>query len=510
RSILLNTAGDSGPAGIDFQTGYGNLNAYNAIKAMLNKWYRSGIVSEGQVERFHFDVPLNVSRFKVTVCWNDAPGKPNDATSLVNDIDMRLVNDLSGSAWHPWVLNSYPHPDSLGQLPTRKKDSINNAEQITVDHPAGGSYTIEISGHKIPSGSQPFSFSYHLDTLNHFQWEYPTAGNVLEAGRRHALRWASTFIATNAHLYYSKDSGNHWELIADNVDLTKNHFSWNAGAVPGVVLFRMLINSQSFISDTSLISSQLSTRVGFNCPDSFLIYWNKHLNVSGYTIYQLGNRYLEPFKIVPDTSIVLRKSTNKALHYAVAPNIQGRTGSRSYTFDYTTQGIGCYVKRFTVDLLNFNLGSIQLELGTRYEIKDVTLEKWQRDGFIPLQKIPDTSSLLFNFTDDKLISGGNRYRIKISLGNGNTVFSNIETIYYLTGKNYLVYPNPAKTNFMIVSNDSDSSELILYNTIGQEVFRKKLSSLVQHISVPHLKSGLYFLVVRQRNKKVHQGNLIIQ
>ena len=509
RSILLNTADDTGPTGIDFQSGYGNLNAGNAINALVSKWYRSGIVAEGQKERFQLDIPPNVNRLKITICWNDVPGKPNDRKSLVNDIDMRLISDLTGSAWQPWVLNSYPHLDSLAQLPTRKKDSINNTEQITIDQPASGPYTIEITGYEIPSGSQPYSLSYQWDTVNHFQWEYPTAMDVLQLGKMHTLRWTSTFNATNARLFYSRDSGHHWELIADNIDPSKNYYKWNADT-PGIFMLRMEINNQSFISDTSLIASQLSTYVGFNCVDSFLIYWNKHLNASGYTVYQLGNKYLDPFKVVPDTSIVLKKSINKVSHYAVAPIVQGKIGNKSYTIDYTTQGIGCYVKRFTVDLLNSSVGSIQLELGTRYEIFEVSIEKWLRDRFVPFRSIADTSRLQFNFTDNSLVSGGNRYRVKIRLKNGGTIFSSIETIYYLAGKNYLVYPNPAKSNFVIVSNDADSSEFILYNTTGQMVLRKTLSSVVQNVPIPQLKRGLYFLIVRQRNKKVHQGSLIIQ
>jgi hypothetical protein len=508
RSILLNTTDDTGPIGIDFQSGYGNLNAHNALSALIGKWYRSGTITDGETVLFRIDVPENVHRLKVTICWNDVPGSPNEPKSLVNDIDMRLIHDVSGTSWQPWVLNSYPHADSLAQLPSRKKDSINNTEQITIDQPAEGSYTIAITGYKIPSGLQPYSVSYYWDTLNHFQWQYPTSSDILESGDKHTLRWASTFNVTNGQLDYSKDSGRHWEMITGNVDLSRKYFAWNSAIAHGAVIFRMLINHQSFISDTSLIASQLSTGVGFNCVDSFLIYWNKHLHASAYTVYQLGNRYLEPFKVVTDTSVVLKKSINKVLHYAVAPNIQWRTGIRSYTFDYTSQGIDCYVKRFTVDLLNSSVGSIQFELGTRYEVQDVILEKWQRSGFVPIHAISD-SVLQFNFTDNKLISGGNRYRVRISLKNGNNVFSNIETIYYLTGKNYLVYPNPASTNFVIVSNDADSSELILYNTIGQQVLRKRLSSEVQKISVRQLKRGLYFLVVRQKNKNVHQGSVII-
>jgi Subtilase family/Secretion system C-terminal sorting domain len=510
RSILLNTADDIGPKEIDFQSGYGSLNAYRALEGMVNKRYFAGSLSQGQLQRFTLDLPSNVRQLKITVCWNDPPANANDNKALVNDLDLRLVHALSAHSWLPWVLNAFSHPDSLKQVPMRNRDSINNTEQITLDNPAPGTYEIEINGFRIPQGFQSYYISYQWDTVNQFKWQYPTASDPVFRNQNNILRWTSTFPPATGRLYYSLDSGISWELIADNLELDKNYYQWAAPDSFSTVIFRMLISQEAFNSDTAVVSSRLGTGIGFNCPDSFLIYWDKiGNNKSSYVLYQLGTKYLEPLKSINDTSIILNKSSNAALHYAVAPVINGRAGMKSYTFNYETQGTGCYIKGFLADLIN-NAATIRLDLGTRYGIERVIIEKWTRNGFLPIRDIPAGLALRYNFVDDSLLTGGNIYRARIDLNNGKTIYSLNETIYYLPETDYLVYPNPATTDFTIVSKDLDNAELILYNSVGQKVLVKKLTSPVERIPASRIKSGVYFISIKQKDKKDYRSAIIIQ
>jgi hypothetical protein len=509
KSILLNSADDVGPKGIDYQSGYGNLNAYKAMQTLINKQYFSGSIVQGLQETHLLNLPANIHQLKITICWNDLPANANDSRSLINDIDLRLIHPLSGQSWQSWVLNSFPQADSLAKPPIREKDSLNNTEHITLDLPASGTYILQVNGYHIKSGSQPYYISYQWDSINQFEWQYPSASDHINANSMNTLRWISTIGATLGKLYYSPDAGNAWKVISENIDLNKSYYHWKAPDTFSTVIFKMIIGNQSFSSGTSTISSRLITGVGFNCADSFSIHWNKAASISSYTVYRLENKYMEPVQSTTDTSIILKKAANTSMQYAVATNIQGKTGIKSYTFNYATQGIGCYISSFLVDLLN-NTGDIRLELGTTYNVKGLVIEKSSRDDFFPIQTVSDATGLNYSFTDTKLIKGGNRYRIKIILSNGQILYSQIETIYYLPGINYLVYPNPVKTNFQIVSKDIDDTELILYNQIGQQVLIKKITTTVQSIVVPHLKRGLYFIVIMQSDKKVYQGSIVIQ
>src|SRR5678815_122011 len=99
--------------------------------------------------------------------------------------------------------------------------------------------------------------------------------------------------------------------------------------------------------------------VGFNCPDSFMLYWNKIPGVNSYQVYRLGDKYMEPLSITSDTAIVLDKQTNPSLYYAVAPLIDRKVGVRSYGYDYRAQGVACYIRTFFGELVN---GSAKLDL----------------------------------------------------------------------------------------------------------------------------------------------------
>jgi len=510
KSVLLNSADDIGAKGIDFQSGFGNLNAYNALVGIINQQYFSGDLSQGLVQEFRLNVPLNVQQLKITICWNDPPAKANDDKSLINDIDIKVIHPQSGNYWHPWVLNKFPHVDSLNQIAVRKKDSVNNIEHITIDNPSSGSYVIEVKGYKISSGVQSYYISYQWNTMNQFEWQFPMSRDNLFGSSNTTIRWASTFTTPSGKLYYSTDLGKSWNLISADVDLKKKNYQWKVPDTFSTVMLQMMIGNQIFISDTSTISSRLKTGVGYNCVDSFLIHWSKASNNDSYIVYQLGKKYLEPINSVNDTGLVLHKSTHASLHYSIGTMINGKPGLKSYTFNYTTQGIGCYIKSYIVDLLNSNEGHIQLELGTTFNVQDILIEKWSRNGFFTIQKIPLTSALRYTFIDNKLLTGGNVYRIRINLINGKKVYSQSETIYYLNGINYLVYPNPAKTDFVIVSKDTDNTELIVYNTTGQKILVKKITSTVQNISVRNLKRGMHFILIKSKEKKVFQGSILIQ
>lgn len=509
KAILLNSADDVGPTGIDFLSGYGSVNAYNALQGIMNRRYLTNNVSQGEVQSFSLNVPANLNQLKITISWNDVPAGANEAKSLINDLDLRLVHNASGNMWHPWVLNSFPHPDSLKQLPVRARDSLNNTEQITIPYPSAGQYTIEVKGYNISQGTQPYYISYQWDSINQFKWHYPAGSDHIVGNQLNTLRWGSTFNGAAGKLYYSPDRGTNWKLIAENIDLNKEHAEWRAPDTFSTVIFRMQINNENFISDTSMISSRLMTGVGFNCSDSFLINWSKASNISSYTVYQLGNKYLEPLATISDTSIILQKSANTSSYYTVAANVAGKSGLKSYTFNYNAQGVGCYIKNFLVDL-NTNVASLQLELGTLYDLKDIVIEKWSGTNFIPIKSTSPGNALQYHFTDSGLRTGGNVYRIRILLKNGVSVYSRPETIFYLAQMNYLVYPNPAKSQFQVVSKDSDDAELILYNAMGQKISTKLLQSTIQTIPAQHLKKGLYFIHILQKNRKVYQGSIVIQ
>src|SRR5204862_2440041 len=127
----------------------------------------------------------------------------------------------------------------------------------------------------------------------------------------------------------------------------------------------------------------------------------KLTGITNYTVYKLGSKYLEPITVTSDSFMLLAKTTNPSLHYAVAPIIGNKEVVKSYTFNYTTQGVECYFRSFLALLVD---KSAQLtgSLGTLYNINKVVLEKFYGTEYIPLQQIVNPSLLVLSFTDATL------------------------------------------------------------------------------------------------------------
>jgi hypothetical protein len=73
----------------------------------------------------------------------------------------------------------------------------------------------------------------------------------------------------------------------------------------------------------------------------------------------------------------------------------------------------------------------------------------------------------------------------------------------------VLYPNPNSGTFVLKNEGNwENQEIYLMNSIGQEVYRQKISGNTSEIN-SKLKSGLYFYKLLQSNKTVLTGKLIV-
>jgi hypothetical protein len=140
KSLLINSAHDAGPVGIDHTTGFGNVDGYRALLNLTKKHYFSASISQGQRKDFMLQIPANACNLKITLVWNDPAALPNANLALVNDLDLKLKN-TTGSTWLPWVLDASADNTKLVKPAIRSEDHLNNVEQITIDSLLAGKYT---------------------------------------------------------------------------------------------------------------------------------------------------------------------------------------------------------------------------------------------------------------------------------------------------------------------------------------------------------------------------------
>lgn len=154
KSILVHTAEDIENVGPDYKTGYGSVRARDAVDFLRTD--NTIEESVGQGETHAVLVVVNPGEeFKATLAWSDIPGTPNVDPTLVNDLDLEVI-DPNGVRRHPWTLD----PANPGAAATQsQEDHINILEQVHVPDAAPGVWTVNIVGFNVPQGPQEFSLS---------------------------------------------------------------------------------------------------------------------------------------------------------------------------------------------------------------------------------------------------------------------------------------------------------------------------------------------------------------
>lgn len=331
KAILLNTADDIYNAGIDFKTGFGRPNVRRAFKTIQNRSFSTGQMANGGSTSSTIEVPAGTSQVRVLLYWADYEATPGAAQSLVNDLDLN-VTDPSANTFLPWGLDTAANAVSLNALPTRKADHINNVEQVTIDNPAAGTYTLNINGNLIPQGPQEYFIVYEF-LKDEIMMAYPLGGEAVGPGKSEYIRWDAYGVPGSFNLDYSADNGSTWTAIASNIAADKRQFKWTVPNLSSKIKIRVKRGTQeSTASNVNVLAAPEGLEVVWAGSSSLQLSWKKLTPAVQYEVFKLGEKYMESAGLTSDTSIVLNGSdSNKQEWYAVraigANGLQGLRGN---------------------------------------------------------------------------------------------------------------------------------------------------------------------------------------
>ncbi|RYY38278.1 MAG: T9SS type A sorting domain-containing protein [Chitinophagaceae bacterium] len=507
RAALINSAEDAGTPNVDYQNGYGRLNAFDALTTLQEARYRVDSIVQGAQWTQNITVPAGISRLRVTVAWNDLPAAPNNATALVNDLDLQ-VTDAALLTYQPWVLNPAPNAAALSQPAQRGTDTLNNQEQVTIDNPAAGNFSIKLSGTRV-SGHQVFSVAWQLDTADRFRWTYPSASDPVVAGSRTVLRWLSNRSSTGT-LEWSLDGG-PWQPVAGAVPAQSLFYVWQAPDTTG--LLRLRFRSAGFpdvISDETVISRTVDLRTGFNCTDSFLLNWSP-VAPGNYRLYELGDRYLTPVAATTDTFALLRKTNHPSLYYAVAPIVNGREGQRSYTLKYDAQGVECYFRSFYLSAQAGDSAEFNASIGTAFGVSALRLQRLEGSGYQTRTTIAPVTTTSFVLNDTGLHEGINWYRLQLTLANGAVIQSEPVSVYYFPRLPVLLFPNPVPTgrSITLLSSDPGRYSVQVIDMQGRKLYERSINGLNNGLLLPVLPAGVYVVRVTSESGVLDTRKVVV-
>lgn len=305
KVALLNTANDLGNVGPDFKFGWGHVNAYRALRLLEEGRWLTGSADQGTGNTHTIQVPAGAKLAKIMVYWLEPPAAENAAKTLLNDLDL-TVTAPNGDLNLPWLLNAAPDPVLLNLPAGKGRDSLNNVEQVALDNPVAGLYTVQVKGTAVPLGPQQYVLVWEFLTDN-IALTYPAGGEGFVPGESERLHWDAYGNSGNTTLRYSIDNGNSWLPITTITDPAKRYYDWTVpNTVSGEVRMLAIRGSKRDTTDYPLTIARIPQNVVVNkvCPDSITIGWTTPANDTlSYGVYLLGQKYME-LRGISDTNFL--------------------------------------------------------------------------------------------------------------------------------------------------------------------------------------------------------------
>lgn len=516
KALLINGARDLGPAGVDHRYGYGNLDVFRSLQTLLAGHYLSDTIAFDERKQHQLAIPEHVAQLKITLVWSDPPASIHTEKALVNDLDLELISPTGSIRWLPQVLSSHPHPDSLRLAATTGKDHINNIEQIVLDRPEAGTYTIDIEAFNFGVATQTYQLVYEWDTLESFRWLFPTRDNqiVKNSNFLEQLYWESSNApAQSGQLSISYD-GITWAPIASGIDLSAGNMQWSPPDTTSRARLKMQIGNRDYLSDTFTLSQQPFLEFVLNCADSIAVRWDKQAGIDQYRFYRLSDRYFEPFLLTGEDFLTISKADLPRPYIAFAPVLPGGTeGIRSLAYNLDQQIPDCYFQRFTGTIVG-EAALFDLVLSTDYGVTSISLERSEAGQFQTLSTIQTSGGTQFELEDPAPVSGTNHYRARITLSNGAVLYSDTVSLNFILPNQFKIYPNPISRqgDFQLEYNVTEPERVRfeVFTAPGARIFSLSLPELETFLFADDFQAGLYFYRFVKDGQLLQSGKLVVR
>ena len=293
KATLLNTTNDAGNVGPDFKFGWGIVNGLRAGLLIEEGRHLTSSVSQGNSNTHSITVPAGTQQVRFMLYWMDPAASNGASSALINDLDL-VVTDPVSATFLPWILDPTPNATNLNQPATNGADHLNNMEQVLINNPAAGIYSIDVSGFAVPMGSQNYFVVYEIIT-DEITVTYPNMGESFVPGEQETIHWDAPASSGSFTLEYSVDNGGAWSPISTVGSLIRN-YDWSVpSSVTGSALVRVTRGATSDVSDSifaiaPLVTGQAITQV---CPTTITFSWNSVVGADSYDVYALGTQYME-------------------------------------------------------------------------------------------------------------------------------------------------------------------------------------------------------------------------
>ena len=456
KAALLNTANDYGNVGPDFQFGWGLVNGLRAAMLLEDDRFFDEEIAQDDTNNHTIDIPGNTVQVRFMLYWNDPSAVAGASTALVNDLDL-VVTTPSNNQLLPWVLDSTPDPVALNTPATNGIDRLNNMEQVLINNPEEGEYTLDISGFNVPVGPQKYYIVYEVIT-EELTLTYPIGGEKLVPGEQVPIHWDAVNTTESFELEYSDDNGATWNAIA-TASSTATNYNWSIpGSLETSGEYLVRITSGSFSDESEDPFSLAKTVTGIEvvqvCSDRMSIAWNTMEEAESYNVYLLGEKFMELVGNSTDTFLSFPISdSSQTFWFAVAAEGSDWESRRSIATRWSGGELNCSsdndlsVNDLNSDLSSFNpictgdnsfdvavqlrnLGILdQSNFKVSYQLNSEAIVE---ENFTDIIEPGNQEIFTFSSPLEVSQSGNNSLRIWVTLtGDQNSTNDEVDTSFYV-------------------------------------------------------------------------------
>jgi Subtilase family len=285
KAVACNTAKDLGNAGPDYKFGFGRINGLQAVRVLETNRYAVNTVANAATNSINISVPAGVTRLRVMLAWSDPAATANANPALVNDLDL-VVKDPSNVSVLPWTLD----PANPANVAVRAANHRDVMEQVTIDNPATGNYTLQVSGFSVPSGpSQQYAITWEIESP-YIEVNYPNGTEKLVPGASETIQWSSVGVTATQTVQYSTDNGTTWTTLSSAVAAATNQYTWTVpSSVTSQALVRVFSGALTDVSDAvfSIIGTPTLSYAGGCTTGDVSFSWTAVTGANSYDLLKL-------------------------------------------------------------------------------------------------------------------------------------------------------------------------------------------------------------------------------
>jgi hypothetical protein len=336
KAILCNGALDKGNVGPDFQYGFGWLNLLRSIDMIENNRYFIGSSTNGSVNTHTIAVPANTAQLKVMLYWNDPAASPLSAETLVNDLDLEVADAFS-FAHLPEVLDT--SNNNLANASVAGNDHINNMEQVVINNPAAGNYTMKVKGTAITQNpSQEYFLVYDAVPVQ-LKVTAPSGGESLAPSTtqydKMKIGWeAYGFSSGTVTIELSVDGGSNWSTVASGIDIHRAVYTWwvpNVTTSQGLIKITKDGTGESSTSNFFTIAAQpVVSLASTQCEGYININWSTVTGATDYEVMMLRGDEMKTIAATTSTSYTFNGLSKDSIYWiTVRARVNGKPGKRA-------------------------------------------------------------------------------------------------------------------------------------------------------------------------------------